>query len=241
MYHWPRVAMHIWYVALLDIWYPLPQEKREAKHIGGKVRDDLGKIHEQSNKVERRLYEEVAKRLHMSVHGLYYLLPEEVIDALQKGRSKENLAHKRRKLCVSMTLRSQHRIVHGIKALDILERYAIPKEGTRKQNVLRGAVANRGIVHGRVRIIRKDNDFDRFCDGEILVALQTMVHYLPIMKRSKAILTEFGGLTSHAAIVSRELKKPCVIGISNLLVSVKDGDLVEVDANKGKVTILKRS
>ena len=66
-----------------------------------------------------------------------------------------------------------------------------------------------------------------------------MVHYLPIMKKAKAILTEFGGLTSHAAIVSRELNKPCVVGIPNLLASVQDGDKVEVDADNGNIRVLK--
>ena len=61
----------------------------------------------------------------------------------------------------------------------------------------------------------------------------------PIMNKAKAILTETGGLTSHAAIVSRELKKPCIVGIKNLLMVLKDTDLVEVDANNGIVRLLK--
>jgi len=58
------------------------------------------------------------------------------------------------------------------------------------------------------------------------------------MKKAKAILTEFGGLTSHAAIVSRELNRPCVVGIPNLLASVQDGDRLEVDADNGVVRVL---
>ena len=58
------------------------------------------------------------------------------------------------------------------------------------------------------------------------------------MKKSIAILTEFGGLTSHTAIVSRELKKPCVVGISGLISTVKTGDTLEIDADKGIVKII---
>jgi pyruvate,water dikinase len=60
------------------------------------------------------------------------------------------------------------------------------------------------------------------------------------MERAAAIITETGGLLSHSAIVSRELKIPCVVGIDKLMQIFKDGDLVEVDANNAVVTILKR-
>ena len=60
------------------------------------------------------------------------------------------------------------------------------------------------------------------------------------MRGARAILTETGGITSHAAIVSRELKKPCIVGIKELVASLEDGDLVEVDAERGVVQILSR-
>ncbi|KKS41640.1 MAG: PEP-utilizing enzyme, mobile domain protein [Candidatus Kuenenbacteria bacterium GW2011_GWA2_42_15] len=62
---------------------------------------------------------------------------------------------------------------------------------------------------------------------------------VPVPAQVGSILTETGGLTSHAAIVARELKKPCVVGIKNLIATLKDGDLVEVDADKGVVKIVK--
>ena len=68
-----------------------------------------------------------------------------------------------------------------------------------------------------------------------------MVHYLPIMKKASAILTEFGGLTSHAAIVSRELKKPAVVGISGLISTIKTGDMLEIDAGRGIVKVLEKN
>jgi pyruvate,water dikinase len=79
---------------------------------------------------------------------------------------------------------------------------------------------------------------NKFKKGDILVAPFTNVNYLPVMHQAKAILTETGGLTSHAAIVSRELGKPSIVGIKNLIASLKDGDMVEVDANKGVVHII---
>jgi pyruvate, water dikinase len=60
------------------------------------------------------------------------------------------------------------------------------------------------------------------------------------MKKASAIITDEGGITSHAAIVSREMKKPCVIGTKIATKILKDGDLVEVDADRGIVNILKK-
>ncbi len=60
------------------------------------------------------------------------------------------------------------------------------------------------------------------------------------MEKAAAIITEMGGLLSHAAIVARELHKPCVVGIDDLLDKIKDGNQVEVDATKGVVKILAR-
>ena len=66
----------------------------------------------------------------------------------------------------------------------------------------------------------------------------TRPEYLPAMKKSLAIVTDEGGITSHAAIVSRELKIPCIIGTKTATQVLKDGDLVQVNANHGQVTVL---
>jgi len=74
--------------------------------------------------------------------------------------------------------------------------------------------------------------------GDILVSIATDPDIVPAMKKAAAIVTEQGGVTSHAAIVSRELKIPCVIGTKIATKVLKDGMEVEVDANKGIVTVL---
>ena len=76
-------------------------------------------------------------------------------------------------------------------------------------------------------------------DNEILVSPMTVPDYLPAMKKAKAIITDEGGITCHAAIVSRELGIPCIVGTKIATQVLKDGDRVEVDANKGIVKILK--
>jgi pyruvate,water dikinase len=78
-----------------------------------------------------------------------------------------------------------------------------------------------------------------FKEGEILVARTTSPDMIPAVKKAKAIVTEVGGLLCHAAIVAREFGIPCIIGTDMVTRILKDGDLVEVDAEKGIVRKLK--
>jgi len=101
------------------------------------------------------------------------------------------------------------------------------------ENILKGQIACKGIVRGKVRIIldpHKDNTFE---DGDILVTSMTRPEFVPLMKRAGAVITNEGGITCHAAIVSRELNIPCIIGTKNATHILKDEDFVEVDAEKG--------
>jgi phosphohistidine swiveling domain-containing protein len=100
---------------------------------------------------------------------------------------------------------------------------------------IKGTVAFRGKATGRVRIIRKVEEASRIEEGDILVTGMTDPRYLPAMRKAVGIVTDEGGITCHAAIVARELKVPCVIGTRNATRVLKDGDLVEVDADKGTV------
>lgn len=112
----------------------------------------------------------------------------------------------------------------------------LPSQGGK---TITGQMAFVGRVRGRVKIILDPIKSAHFKPGDILVADMTRVEYLPIMKKAGAIVTDAGGLLCHAAITARELKKPCVIGTKIATKVFKDGDLVEVDADKGVVKIIK--
>ncbi|MFA6095986.1 MAG: PEP-utilizing enzyme, partial [Candidatus Paceibacterota bacterium] len=104
---------------------------------------------------------------------------------------------------------------------------------------VRGQVANRGKATGRVRIVKNKPQMQGVGRGDILVSPMTTPDFLPAMERAAAFVTDEGGITCHAAIVAREMKKPCVIGTKIATKVLKDGDMVEVDAEKGVVRILK--
>jgi pyruvate, water dikinase len=105
---------------------------------------------------------------------------------------------------------------------------------------IKGVVAYKGKVQGRVKIVLswdgKDADFDT---GDILVAPSTSPNLIYLMEKAAAFITNEGGSMSHAAIISREMKKPCIVGTKIATKVLKDGDMVEVDAEKGIVKILK--
>ena len=102
----------------------------------------------------------------------------------------------------------------------------------------KGTIACKGeVVRGRARIVFDPEDAAHsvFAKGDILVAPMTSPEYVFLMKKAAAIVTDTGGLTSHAAIVSRELGVPCIVGTKIASQILKDGDMVEVDAEKGIV------
>jgi phosphohistidine swiveling domain-containing protein len=114
----------------------------------------------------------------------------------------------------------------------------ISKKGN-DNRILKGQVAHKGKVTGIVRVVLDPHDDKGFKKGDILVTSMTRPEFVPIMKHAGAVVTNEGGITCHAAIVSRELKIPCVIGTKVATHVLKDGDMVEVDAEKGIVTIIK--
>lgn len=103
-----------------------------------------------------------------------------------------------------------------------------------------GSVAFSGsMIRGRVKVVLNSNEMINFKEGMILVTPMTAPEYLSIMKKAAAIITDEGGITCHAAIVARELRKPCIIGTKVATSILKDNDLVEVDANNGVVRKIK--
>lgn len=102
---------------------------------------------------------------------------------------------------------------------------------------IRGMIACPGKVHGEVVKIGGENEFHKMKDGAVLVAAMTRPEYVSLMRKAKAIITDEGGITSHAAVVSRELKIPCIIGTQVATRKLKDGDKVFVNADHGVVIV----
>lgn len=111
-----------------------------------------------------------------------------------------------------------------------------PASGPETRVVLsRGLGASPGRASGPVRVLHSPEDGDRLRAGEVLVAPNTTPDWVPVMRRAVGIVTDAGGMTSHAAIVSRELGIPSVVGTRDATVRLHDGDVVTVDGTAGEV------
>jgi pyruvate,water dikinase len=105
---------------------------------------------------------------------------------------------------------------------------------------VRGSTASRGKAQGVVRLVLSRHDFHKMNQGDVLVTSMTRPDFVPVLNKCAAIVTNEGGVTCHAAIISREMKIPCIIATGNATQILKDGDMVEVDADNGVVRIIER-
>ena len=101
--------------------------------------------------------------------------------------------------------------------------------------LLSGSPASPGIAAGPVKIMHDISEIHRVAEGDVLVAEMTTPDFIPAMKRAAAIVTDRGGRTAHAAIVSRELGIPCVVGAEKATTFLRDGEIVSVDGSRGRV------
>lgn len=144
---------------------------------------------------------------------------------------------------------AKHRLAYPYKGrVEVLELsesdYILIKKLIKKDiydsQEIRGRPACQGVVEGYVNIVRNLDDLDNFNEGSILVAEKTQPSYVMIMKKATAIVTDIGGITSHAAIVSREFNIPCVVATGNATKLLKNGDRIRVDAFTGVIMKLEQ-
>lgn len=101
--------------------------------------------------------------------------------------------------------------------------------------LLTGSPASPGMASGPVKVMEDATQIYKIIAGDIMVAKMTTPDYVPAMKRAVAIVTDQGGRTSHAAIISRELSIPCIVGAPNATSVLKDGQIITVDGSTGKI------
>ena len=136
----------------------------------------------------------------------------------------------------------EHRFLFGKDAVESFVREQGLEEVAADQSIdaIRGSIASKGMVRGPVRIVLTQEDSKALREGEVLVASMTTPAYIDSMRRAVAYVTDEGGTICHAAIVAREFRKPCIVGTRMATRILRNGDLVEVDADHGVVRILER-
>lgn len=191
-------------------------------------------------KVEKHL-DRAAKKYKIAGGQISWYLPEEIVRLFNAGITvPQGQTQARKDFYVLMCHPGDRSLYVGEKAYDIVSRQLGNEEMKGKSQVIKGVIAYRGKVKGEVSILKKIAEMKNFKNGAILVASMTRPQWMPAIKKAAAIITDEGGILSHAAIISRELGIPAIIGTEIATRVLRDGDLVEVDAEQGVVKVLKR-
>lgn len=187
--------------------------------------------------------EALAKEGGVSVRDMLNLLPEEFFSGPNLSRDIAEKIEKRKKdkWFIYVDRDNSIKSIEDTDTADTLAKSFIPIAEEGNSNELRGNIGNKGKAIGPVRVILATDDFHKMQEGDVLVTPMTTPDFVLLMQKSSAIVTDMGGLLCHAAIVSRELNKPCIIGTNFGTQVLHDGDLVEVDADNGVVRILERA
>jgi phosphohistidine swiveling domain-containing protein len=217
----------------------LSKEIRLAVDVIRNVGQAMFEIREQIEKnraIFAKVLDDIRKSMKIKASDWEYVSLRQVTDFLESGippskvEIRENMG-----ISVFAIVNSEKTELHGAAAKEWSEKL-ITYDNVLQKRILRGTCASKGKVSGRVRIIHDSNDFSRFQTGEVLVTFITTPPFVPIMAKSVAIITEVGGITSHAAVVSRELGKPCVVGVRDATKILKTGEIVKIDADRGVIT-----
>jgi phosphohistidine swiveling domain-containing protein len=209
------------------------------------IKDYRKGIYQQSYVAMDKVINEIARRLKLTPRAVKYLVLEEVKQALLAKKSKkyQSMAKLRTKKCCYHVKAGRIRVYEGKKCEQMIKRLigSEIKQNSKQLAVteLSGKVAYPGKVIGIAKIILVASDVKKINPGEILVSSSTNPDLILAMKKAAAFVTDLGGIISHAAIVSREMKKPCIVGTKIATHAIKDGDRIEVNANLGIVRILK--
>jgi len=203
-----------------------------------KMREKYEDVHKVANSLQEKLLNKLETQLSIEKGTLRYLTANEFKKFILNKKLPRNIKNRKKFLFIGY-LKSGEKFYSKIDAIKKIKTIDKNYKKNLKINIIKGNIAFGGLVKGKVKIIKKISESNDLCQGEILVASMTDPRYLPAMKKAAAIITDEGGITCHAAIVAREMKKPCIIGTKIATQALKDGDLVEVDADKGVVKILR--
>lgn len=218
----------------------------ELGRIKNTAREYLNKIFFGDKGYLNQFLKCLEKRFKIKIEDLNLLSRKEILELFEDKRVSQSVLEARRLAYVMSSNGTKIDVLVGNEADDFALNFS-PSAASSES--LKGTVANKGHIRGKVKIISTGyenydslhKEIDLMVQGDILVADTTSPELLAACRKASAIITNQGGLLSHAAIVSRELNIPCIVGTETATKVLHDGDEVEVDADKGIVRILKKA
>mgnify|MGYP003966410661 FL=1 len=186
--------------------------------------------YEQTEKFMKLFASQIADQIGLSSELILSMTKEEFEEFLISGQLPEvSVLEKRHKYTAIVFTKGKFELLSK-------EEFQVKNKDTKVlTNEVKGTTAYPGIVRGRVRVIFDPHPNAKFEHGDILVTGMTRPEYAHLIEKSAGFITDAGGVLSHAAIVAREMKKPCIVGLEFASKVFKDGDLVEIDASNGVV------
>jgi phosphoenolpyruvate synthase/pyruvate phosphate dikinase len=185
--------------------------------------------------------DKVAGMLDVSYSDLLHICVPEIILALEGNFDYKKYIDERKKNFIIYYNFNEPVVLQGIEVENYLKEKSFLNLQLYKEDKISGKIAYKGIKTGRVKIIKTSDENHKVENGDVVVSIMTIPSFIPALEKASAFVTDEGGITCHAAIVAREMGKPCIIGTKIATKVLKDGDLVEVDAERGIVKILERS
>jgi phosphoenolpyruvate synthase/pyruvate phosphate dikinase len=227
-----------WWSAMNTV-YPLINNPDVDKDAGKTFLDYREKSEQFTGQMDTLIVAFWSEALPGQQHFVPFLLVDEAI-ALANKKLLANKLKEISERAKGYTIYAEVVLTNPLETVLVSNNLSLKEGGGNRSEEIKGTTAFPGIVRGRVQRIINKKDIAKFKEGYVLVAETTFPDHVLAMKKATAIVTDEGGITCHAAIVSRELHKPCVIGTKFATQILHDGDLVEVDADNGVVRILER-
>lgn len=184
--------------------------------------------------------DEFSKRTKIKPEKLKLLLPEEFENSLSKVDG--HMLDLREKCFISHLTENSVEYLEGTNTTGVVNQ--LNGATNLEQSVIHGTLASTGesyYFRGTAKIVLTINEINKIEKGDVLITTMTSPDFVIGMKKAGAIVTDTGGILSHAAIVARELKKPCIVGTEIATKVIKDGDVVELHCGRGTIKIIKHS
>ncbi|MDG5761672.1 phosphoenolpyruvate synthase [Natronococcus sp. A-GB1] len=210
----------------------VPEKKRNARVIDGEEIDGLVELGE---RVEDH-YDKPQDVEWAIAEGDVYMLQSRPITTIEEDGTEVEVAD-----TVDGSIDAMEEITDGSGSVQTTDGTSFgiadtgPDTDSTGQVIVDGLGSSPGTVSGAARIVKKLDDLAKVGEGDIIVTEMTMPDMVPAMKRASGIITDEGGMTSHAAIVSRELGVPAIVGTTNATTTLEDGQVVTLDGDKGAV------
>jgi len=220
-----------------DLWR-LTQQMASLAHLKFEIRISWAYL----DTITEKLLRSISLIVNIPYTQLIYLNTDEIGTLLKNTKDSIFKIKDRKHAMFYMIKHSKYSVYYGDTAISQFHQ-EVSESKYDDSGVIKGQVASQGKVTGPARVVSplkdQEKELAKVQEGDIIVTGMTRPHMIPAMKKAIAFVTDEGGITCHAAIIAREMHKPCVIATRNATKIIHDGDMLEIDAFDGIVRIIK--